>query len=105
MTIPDEQVIRDFDETLRAEWPGILAWAIEGCLEWQKSGLRPPKCVTEATETYLESEDLIGEWIDERCDRDANAWTSSTVLFDSWQGWADASRGVGRLGEDVHGEA
>ena len=29
-------------EKLKAEWPGILAWMIEGCLEWQKEGLRPP---------------------------------------------------------------
>ena len=32
-------------DTLRAEAPGILTWAVEGCLEWQKGGLQHPECV------------------------------------------------------------
>jgi putative DNA primase/helicase len=76
-------------DELKAEWPGILAWAIEGCLQWQKDGLRPPKAVTEATESYLESQDILGAWLDECCERDANAWTSSTDLFASWKEWAE----------------
>jgi putative DNA primase/helicase len=88
VTIPDEQVILDLADQLKAEWPGILAWAIEGCLEWQKIGLAPPKAVTDATESYLESEDVLGEWIEECCVLDTNAWTSSTELFNSWKSWA-----------------
>jgi len=88
VTIPDERVNKHLANELKAEWPGILAWAIEGCLEWQRSGLCPPKAVTDATESYLESEDVLGEWIDECCIRDANAWESSTSLFNSWKGWA-----------------
>ena len=26
-------------EKLKAEWPAILRWALDGCLEWQRSGL------------------------------------------------------------------
>jgi putative DNA primase/helicase len=88
VTIPDERVNKDLTDELKAEWPGILAWAIEGCLEWQRIGLYPPKAVTDATDSYLESEDVLGEWIDECCIRDANAWESSTALFNSWKGWA-----------------
>jgi putative DNA primase/helicase len=88
VTIPDERVNKHLANELEAEWPGILAWAIEGCLEWQRIGLCPPKAVTDATESYLESEDILGEWIDECCIRDANAWESSTALFNSWKGWA-----------------
>ena len=88
VTIPDERVNKHLANELKAEWPGILAWAIEGCLEWQRIGLCPPKAVTDATESYLESEDILGEWIDECCIRDANAWESSTALFNSWKGWA-----------------
>jgi putative DNA primase/helicase len=88
VTIPDERVNKHLAEELKVEWPGILAWAIEGCLEWQRVGLCPPKAVTDATESYLESEDILGEWLDECCIRDANAWESSTALFNSWKGWA-----------------
>lgn len=88
VTIPKERINKNLAEELKAEWPGILAWAIEGCLEWQRIGLCPPQAVTAATESYLESEDIIGEWLDECCIRDANAWEGSTALFLSWKGWA-----------------
>ena len=89
MTIPDDKVDPYLGAKLKAEWPGILAWAIEGCLEWQRIGLCPPKAVTDATESYLESQDTLGQWLDECCERTANAWTSSTELFGSWKVWAE----------------
>ena len=88
VTIPDERVNKNFADELKAEWPGILAWAVEGCLEWQRIGLCPPEAVTNATETYLESQDVLGEWLNDCCIRDPNAWESSTALFNSWKGWA-----------------
>ena len=42
VTIPPEERDADLAEKLKAEWPGILAWLVEGCLEWQTEGLRPP---------------------------------------------------------------
>ena len=88
VTIPDDKVNKNLTEELKPEWPGILAWMIEGCQEWQRIGMCPPKAVIDATESYLESEDILGEWIDECCIRDANAWESSTALFNSWKAWA-----------------
>jgi putative DNA primase/helicase len=81
-------VNKNLGEELKVEWPGILAWAIEGCMQWQQLSLCPPASVTNATESYLESQDIVGEWLNECFVRDANAWTSSTVLFDSWKIWA-----------------
>ena len=45
-------------EKLKAEWPAILRWAIDGCLEWQRIGLAPPKIVTEATQAYFSDQDF-----------------------------------------------
>ena len=73
VTIPPEERDEDLAERLRTEWPGILAWAIAGCLEWQKHGLAPPEAVTAATGSYLEAEDAIAAWIDERCQRRPDA--------------------------------
>jgi putative DNA primase/helicase len=49
VTIPQAERDIELSEKLKAEWPGILAWMIGGCLQWQQIGLAPPRCVTEAT--------------------------------------------------------
>jgi len=56
------------DEKLRAEWPGILRWMINGALDWGKAGLVRPGCVVSATEDYLASQDLLGRWLEESCE-------------------------------------
>ncbi len=89
VTIPPAERDEALGECLRAEGPGILAWAIAGCLEWQEHGLAPPEAVTAATVSYLEAEDAIAAWIDERCQRRSDAWESSSMLFASWKDWAD----------------
>lgn len=89
VTIKEAQRDKDLAEKLKVEWPGILAWMIEGCLEWQRIGLRPPNKVTEATAEYLQTEDRLGRWLDECCEFDVNAWTSSTTLFMSWMRWTE----------------
>jgi putative DNA primase/helicase len=88
-TIPSDQINNNLAAELKQEAPGILAWMTEGCLEWQRIGLCPPKVVTDATESYLESQDVLGEWRDECCVKDAQAWVSTTDLFNSWKPWAE----------------
>ena len=63
VTIPEEERDPELGDKLKAELPGILAWAIQGCLIWQAEGLSPPKAVTEATEAYLQAEDSVSAWI------------------------------------------
>jgi putative DNA primase/helicase len=90
-TIPTDQINKNLAAELKQEAPGILNWMIEGCLEWQRmDDLCPPKAVTDATDSYLESQDVIGEWLEECCERDAHGWVSSTDLFNSWKPWAEA---------------
>ena len=48
VVIPAERRDPHLDAKLESEWPGILSWMIQGCLEWQAKGLVPPRAVTEA---------------------------------------------------------
>src|SRR5271168_1739902 len=73
VTIPPEERDRDLTEKLKAEWPGILQWLLEGCLQWHRDGLRPPPTVVDATAAYLEAEDATAAWIEDRCERDPSA--------------------------------
>ena len=46
ITIPSGERDPKLSEKLRAEWPGILAWMIEGCIEWKREGLAVPTAVS-----------------------------------------------------------
>jgi putative DNA primase/helicase len=68
-------------EKLKFEYPAILGWAIAGCSEWRKNGLRPPSAVVDATEDYLSNEDRIGLWLKERCILNRTFTAASSVAF------------------------
>jgi putative DNA primase/helicase len=91
VTIPQEERDRDLADKLRAEWPGILRWAIEGCVMWQEDGLRPPEAVLTATAEYFESADAFGAWLTECTERSASPWVRENTadLFASWKAWAE----------------
>jgi putative DNA primase/helicase len=91
VTIPPEERDPDLSEKLKPEWPGILQWMIDGATEWATEGLRPPEAVRQATTAYLEAEDAVAAWIDDRCERDPNAWEAASALFASWNAWATAA--------------
>jgi putative DNA primase/helicase len=91
VTIPPEERDPDLTQKLVAEWPGILQWMINGCLEWQRTGLQAPAVVQEATTAYLDGEDAVAAWIDETCEADPRAWEKIGDLYASWKAWADKS--------------
>lgn len=51
-------------DRLHAELPGILAWAVRGCIAWQRDGLGEPACVRAATDGYQEESDPLREFFD-----------------------------------------
>jgi putative DNA primase/helicase len=90
VTIRDKEKVKNLAEILLAdEGPGILQWAIDGCLDWQKNGLAPPAAVTDATKDYLQNEDVLQTWLDERCVEDGTVATLSSLLFADWKQWAE----------------
>lgn len=85
VTIPTDQRDAKLSDKLKEEWPGILQWAIGGCLEWQRMGLCVPQAVAEATADYLCGEDSLGAWLDECCEDDAHASETPARLYESWK--------------------
>jgi len=69
VTVPEAERDTALSEKLEAEYGGILAWALVGCQEWQKTGLAPPAEILLSTSTYLEAEDSVEQWINECCER------------------------------------
>jgi putative DNA primase/helicase len=91
ITIPLAERDPDLAEKLKEEWPGILAWAIEGCLEWQRIGLVPPSAVTEATENYLTEEDAVGRFISECCERHPQALAELKDLYAAYKKFCETT--------------
>ena len=90
VTIPPEDRDIDLANKLRTEWRGILQWAIEGCLKWQAEGnLAKPKAVADATAAYLEAEDAMAAWVEDRCECKASFEDTAAKLFASWKAWAE----------------
>lgn len=79
------------EKKLQAEHGRILQWAIDGCLDWQANGLVRPAVVTAATADYFEGEDLLGQWLAERCNLGAGKFEIPARLYRDWQQYAEAS--------------
>ncbi len=97
--IPEEERDPNLPEQFRGEWPGILKWALEGCLEWQRGGLQPPKAVRLATESYLAEEDTLQKFLDEKCFKTSQSESEEvSLLFASWKEWcAETGEFVGSI--------
>ena len=74
-----------------SELPGILAWAVKGCLDWQKQSLNPPNEVKSAVDEYKKAEDVIQSWIDEccelgpQCQENPQRLLNSFINFSNWK--------------------
>lgn len=79
---------RELEAKLREEWPGILAWMIAGCLDWQAHGLQKPGVVANATNEYFEDQDTFGRWLAEGCEIGRAHVSTLTALWDSWTRFA-----------------
>lgn len=88
VTIPPERQDRGLLDSLTAELPGILAWAVEGCLAWQQEGLSAPDAVRVATKSYREEMDVVQRFVDERCRVSMMSAVGSTDLYTAYKEWA-----------------
>ncbi len=85
--VPNEADDKGLADKLAAELPGILAWAVEGCLRWQRDGLEAPRPVQEATTEYRREMDLIAQFLDDRCLLNPAARVSAKTLHQAYSDW------------------
>ncbi len=75
-------------DALRDELPGILNWALEGCLNWQRDGLPEPKSVADATAEYRTESDPLETFLSERCFCAEHCETPNAQLYKEFSEWA-----------------
>jgi putative DNA primase/helicase len=88
VTITEEEKDKNLLRKLKAELPGILAWAVQGCLEWQWSGLGEPDEVRQATTAYQEEMDTVEAFIRQCCDLHRELKVQASALLDAYQRWS-----------------
>jgi len=88
VTIPPDRRDPALPERLRAELPGILNWAVEGCVAWQQRGLATPESVRAATGDYLAAEDILASWVQETIVDDPQGFVRVADLHVRYQTWA-----------------
>ena len=87
VTIPEAERDPHLTQKLQAEWPKILNWMINGHAMWREKRLSPPQDVRDATEKYLTSNDLLGAWLDDRCEREGSL--DGKTLYNDFLHWCE----------------
>lgn len=87
LQLPKEKRDKKLPEKLSLEMPGILNWAIEGCLKWQQSGLNDPAIVMKATGDYKEEMDILGPFMFECCFKREDVQVEAKDLFEVYANW------------------
>lgn len=75
------------EKKFKPEFPGILAWMVEGYREWRKYRLFIPDEIKEATESYREEMDILGNFITQCCTIDKRAECTAKNLYESYCVW------------------
>ena len=101
--IPDNLQDKELSHKLRAEFPGILGWAVRGCQEWQREGLVVPAIVTQATETYREEMDTLGDFFTDHCRIEADQKETTATLYGAFETWCNEN-GMKVLTKDKFGK-
>lgn len=88
VVVPKAQRDRALGDSLKREASGILRWAIDGSLMWQRDGLCPPTAVIAATNAFRAASDIVGRFLAERCTSTVPAATTAAgVLMTAFEMW------------------
>jgi putative DNA primase/helicase len=89
VTIPPEEQDQNLGAKLAAELPGILTWAVRGCLSWQKNGLGTPAAVTAATAAYRMESDVLSAFLAECCVTNPKGEVQAGPLYTAYKSWCE----------------
>jgi P4 family phage/plasmid primase-like protien len=74
---------------LKQELPGILQWAIRGCLAWQEQGLNVPECLKQATAEYRHEQNVLGHFVEDELVENDKLKAPCGQMYEHYKSWAD----------------
>lgn len=90
-TIPDHKQDKNLKYKLLGEIAGILNWALEGYLMWQKEGLGTCTAVQEATKEYRQESDSLQRFLDECTIQDKTSIVRANELYEAYREWVSTN--------------
>jgi len=87
-TFSEQERDKKFPAKIMAtEMPGILAWAVQGCLWWQEEGIQDPDKIRDATQEYRDEMDAFAHFFEECCAVDETGRVSNKMLRAAYDEW------------------
>lgn len=65
----------------------VLAWAVQGCIDWLANGLVTPRSVREETEEYRIEQDKFGSFLEECCIIAAGSEVRKDDIYGTYSTW------------------
>lgn len=87
-TIPEDKIDKNLPYKLKRELCGILNWAVDGYLLYQREGLKLPPVMQNALNEYKTEMDVVSLFLEEACVRDVNAEFKASLLYENYKIWA-----------------
>jgi len=98
--VPFDNHIQNKDETLedrfKPEYGKILNLLIKYAIKYYKNGRKMPACtaIDKATAAYFDSQDLVGQFIQDNCVVGKNLFVKKTELYTNFVAWCDSEQGI-----------
>jgi putative DNA primase/helicase len=89
VSIPPEEQDHTLCDKLLTELPGILNWALQGCVRWRREGLGLPLEVKTAIATYREEMDTLADFFAECCTVEKHAMATAKELYTRFTLWCE----------------
>lgn len=107
----DPEFDAKLQEKLTAEWPGILAWAVRGCVVWLKEGLGEPPEISQANINWREHDDPLKDFLEDCCEINMETkcqpdglYVRASELSAAYEWWCKRSREKWGVGREQFGE-
>ncbi len=77
----------------------VLAWAVRGCLAWQRGGLQPPLKVLASTARHRSDVDVIRRFLEAQCEatETPSRWARHQALHRAYRAWAKGEDNASKL--------
>ena len=90
-TFSAEEQDKTLGDKLIQELPGILNWAIEGCLSWQANELQTPQVVEDQVAEYKSAMDSISQFLRDECEQDSNHICAASKFYQAYRDWCGSA--------------